>query len=95
MKLEQIESDESHRQALVNLYHACMNLILSPLRKAGIDGIPMSSGKGDIHGVHPILAAHASDYPEQLLVTCVKFLGCPKCKAQGDELGNASAELGF
>ena len=72
-----------------------MNLILSPLQKAGINGIRMSTGKGDIHRVHPIFAAHASDYPEQLLVTCVKFLGCPKCKAQNDGLGNPSAELEF
>ena len=72
-----------------------MNLILSPLQKAGINGICMSTGKGDIHRVHPIFAAHASDYPEQLLVTCVKFLGCPKCKAQNDGLGNPSAELEF
>ena len=94
-KLEQIESDESRRRALVNLYHASMNLILSPLQKARIDGICMSTGKGDIYRIHPIFAAHASDYPEQLLVTCVKFLGCPKCKAQRDGLGDASAELEF
>jgi len=72
-----------------------MNLILSPLQKAGINGIRTSTGKGDIHRIHPIFAVHASDYPEQLLVTCVKFLGCPKCKAQGDGLGDASAELEF
>ena len=72
-----------------------MNLILSPLQKAGINGIHMSTGKGDIHRVHPIFAAHASDYPEQLLVTCVKLLGCPKCKAQNDGLGDTSAELEF
>ena len=72
-----------------------MDLILSPLRNAGINGIRMSTGKGDIHRIHPIFAAHASDYPEQLLVTCVKFLGCPKCKAQRDGLGDTSMELEF
>ncbi|KAM6491662.1 hypothetical protein JOM56_012906 [Amanita muscaria] len=94
-KLEQITNVESRRRAIVNLYHACMNRILSPLQTAGVNGVNMSTGHGDIHRNHPILAAHASDYPEQLLVAGVKFLGCPKCKASGKDLGDTSAELEF
>lgn len=94
-KLEQITNVESRRRAVANLFHACMNQILSPLQKAGVNGVNMSTGHGDIHRVHPILGAHASDYPEQLLVAGVKFLGCPKCKAVGEGLGDTAAELEF
>jgi hypothetical protein len=41
--------------------------------------------------VHPILAAFVGDYPEQVLVTGVKYTECPKCTVSPKELGKKDA----
>ena len=94
-KLEHIHNMESRRRALINLYHTCLHRILSPLKDAGINGINMRTGRGAIHRVHPLFAVHASDYPEQVLVTCVKSGNCPKCKTEKDNLGDPTLDLEF
>ncbi|KAF8634713.1 hypothetical protein AX17_004123 [Amanita inopinata Kibby_2008] len=94
-KLEHLDSIASRRRALANLFHACMGYILHPLRKPGMYGVQMVSGDGIIRRVHPILAVHAADYPEQVLVTCTKTGECPKCLATNRELGDPTVELEY
>ena len=69
-----------------------MQMILQPLRKAGIHGLSMTSGDGLTRRTHPIFAAYVGDYPEQVLVTCVKSGDCVMCLQPRDELGDLGPE---
>ena len=90
-RLEHVTNKAARRRMLTNLYHACMRRMLSPLKGAGVNGILLRSGYGLAHRGHPILAAHASDYMEQQLVTGTKNGECPTCPVRHDELGDPDA----
>lgn len=87
-KLEHIDSIASRRRAVSNLYHACIGKVTQPLGPAGVNGVEMSLGNGDLHRCHPLLAGFISDYPEQLLGACCKNGTCPKCTVPPDHLGD-------
>ncbi|KAJ7239693.1 hypothetical protein C8J57DRAFT_1438986 [Mycena rebaudengoi] len=91
-KLDHITNKASRRCVLANLFHSCMSRILAPLKDAGVNGITVVSGDGVARRGHPILAAYVGDYPEQVLVTCVKTMECPQCPELAKELGNAPVE---
>ncbi|KAJ7117694.1 hypothetical protein C8R44DRAFT_832357 [Mycena epipterygia] len=91
-KLEHITVKASRRRILANLFHACMSKITEPLKDAGVDGMVVVSGDGIARRGHPILAAYVGDYPEQLLVTCIKNTECPQCPELAKELGTAPGE---
>ncbi|KAI0634264.1 hypothetical protein C8Q77DRAFT_1072903 [Trametes polyzona] len=86
--LEHIASYAARRRTLSNLYHACMRLVLAPLKDAGLSGIELTSGDGITRRGHPIFAMYIGDYPEQLLVTCCKNGTCPKCSIARDQVGS-------
>ncbi|KAJ7846962.1 hypothetical protein B0H14DRAFT_3454023 [Mycena olivaceomarginata] len=71
-RLGHIKNKAARRRTLANLFHACLSFITAPLRDAGVNGIPIASGDGKLPRGHPIVACYIGDYPEQLLVTCVK-----------------------
>ncbi|KAJ7919735.1 hypothetical protein B0H13DRAFT_1868316 [Mycena leptocephala] len=48
----------------------------------------MASGDGVVRRAHPIVACYIGDYPEQLLVTCVKTGWCPTCEVDHGSLGD-------
>ena len=75
---------------MANLYHFCMDLILSPITAYGETGVAMMSGDGIWRRCHPIYAVFIGDYPEQVLVTCTYNNRCPKCLVPYDELGSYS-----
>ncbi|THU87932.1 hypothetical protein K435DRAFT_576982, partial [Dendrothele bispora CBS 962.96] len=68
------------------LFHNAMRTILEPLIEAGRKGVEMTGGNGEVHRVHPILAAYIADYPEQCLVTLSKYGTCPKCQVEAVNL---------
>ncbi|KAJ7501282.1 hypothetical protein B0H11DRAFT_2373354 [Mycena galericulata] len=70
-KLEHITVKASRRRILANLFHACMSKIVEPLKTAGVDG----------------MVVYVGDYPDQLLVTCIKNMECPQCEESAKELG--------
>jgi Plavaka transposase len=78
-KLKHITNKAACQRTIANLFHSCMRRILSPLERAGVEGLLMSSGNGVTRHMHLILASFTGDYPEQLLVTGVKNGECPKC----------------
>ncbi|KAJ7753261.1 hypothetical protein B0H16DRAFT_1663010 [Mycena metata] len=75
-----IKNKAARRRTLGNLFHKCLSFITEPLREAGVAGISIASGDGIIRRGHPIVACYIGDYPEQLLVTCVKTGWCPTGK---------------
>ncbi|THH20297.1 hypothetical protein EUX98_g8611 [Antrodiella citrinella] len=87
-RLEHIKSKTGRRRAVANLFHACMEKILRPLKSPGEDGIKMTSGDGVVRHCHPIFAAHVGDYPEQVLVTGIKTGECPCCTVPAKKLGD-------
>src|ERR1700731_903045 len=87
-KLEHITNKAARHCTLINLFHTCMHHITKPLQHAGQFGHNMTSGDGTVHQGHPILANFIGDYPEQLLVTCIKSGECPKCPVPHEELGD-------
>ena len=90
-KLKHMRNKSARRRAVANLFHACTKFLLQPLEKAGLEGLHLTSGDGAVRDGHPILAAYAGDYPEQILVTCTKNGECPTCPAPRDEIGDPSA----
>ena len=86
-KLEGVANQAARRRSLANLFHACMDKILAPIRLYGERGLAMMSGDGTWRRCHPILAAYVGDYPEQALVTCTFQGRCPKCIVLCNQLG--------
>lgn len=89
-KLEHIDGVSSQCQAVSNLYHACVRKVAKPLEPAGVNGIEMALGNGNIHCCHPLLTCFISNYPEQLLGTCCKNGTCPKCTIPPNHLGDSA-----
>ncbi|KAJ7707002.1 hypothetical protein B0H14DRAFT_3099614 [Mycena olivaceomarginata] len=89
-RLKHIKNKSARRRILANIFHACMKYMLSPLKTAGVSGIPVTSGDGVTRRGHPIYATFVGDYPEQCLVTCTKTGDCPTCEAPRDNLGDGS-----
>ncbi|KAI0055664.1 hypothetical protein BV25DRAFT_1815283 [Artomyces pyxidatus] len=86
--LTHIKNRDTRRRAVANLFHACVEKILAPLKEAGLNGVPMASGDGVIRRCHPIFAAFVGDYPEQCLVAGCKNMECPQgCDLDRDDLG--------
>ena len=86
-RLLHIANKAARRRTQTNLFHACMNFILTPLKIAGIEGIEIIDGAGMVCRGHLILAAYIGDYPEQILVTGGFTGDCPECDCPNKELG--------
>jgi len=88
-KLNRSEMKElEHRSHVQRIFHESMKTVLEPLKKAGREGVLMTSSNGDVRQVHPIITCYVADYPEQCLVTCTKYGTCIKCQRSADDLQN-------
>jgi len=85
-KLKCFEKKASHRRALANLFHSCMEKVIAPIRSYRETGISMMSSNGTWYRCHPIYAIFIGDYPEQSLVTCTYSSRCPKCLVPSHQL---------
>ncbi|RDB30888.1 hypothetical protein Hypma_004899 [Hypsizygus marmoreus] len=79
-------TQQEHRARGQRLFHESMRIVLSPLIKAGKEGVEMTGGNGEVRRIHPILSCYVADYPEQCLVACSKNGTCPKCQTAAKEL---------
>ncbi|KAI0058289.1 hypothetical protein BV25DRAFT_1919489 [Artomyces pyxidatus] len=86
-RLDHIKSNKTRRKAVANLFHACMSRIMESVKAHAVNGVAMAGGDGVVRCCHPIFAVFVGDYPEQVLVGCVKSGQCPKCEVDPDDLG--------
>ncbi|THU97914.1 hypothetical protein K435DRAFT_886886 [Dendrothele bispora CBS 962.96] len=86
-KLEHIQNQAARRRAVANIFHSCMKHIVKPLEKAGTHGLHLTSGDGVTRRTHPLYAVYACDYPEQVLVACVKYGECADCEILAEKMG--------
>ncbi|KAG8724800.1 hypothetical protein FRC09_013986 [Ceratobasidium sp. 395] len=88
-----ITNPEERRQKKWEVYHAALNEILAPLRRASSTGIEMVCADGGVRRVYPIVAGHMADFKEQCLAACVRESRCPICEVpsniRGDGQGDA------
>jgi hypothetical protein len=87
-KLTSVTNRASQRRMVSNIFHACLRRLLSPIDRTGVDGVIMTDGDGIARRVHPILSVYIGDYPEQVMVTCVKTGECPKCNVARGDIGD-------
>jgi hypothetical protein len=87
-KLEWIANETVRQKKRWELYHASMVLILEPLKVAARDGVEIRCADGGVRRVHPIIAAHLGDWPEQCVVGLTCKTRCPICIAAFHERGS-------
>ncbi|KAL5512790.1 hypothetical protein ACEPAG_3056 [Sanghuangporus baumii] len=92
-RLQHVSSSAARRRMLQNLVHACMRFIFCDMGRYGGPGILMTDGNGVQRRCHPILAAVAIDYQEQVQVASIISGDCPKCMCQKHELGEVCEEV--
>ena len=51
-KLEHIDSPTKRREAVSNLYHACVHRVTEPLETAGVNGVDTGDKGPNTHWVH-------------------------------------------
>ncbi|KAH7097312.1 hypothetical protein BKA62DRAFT_586406, partial [Auriculariales sp. MPI-PUGE-AT-0066] len=94
---ESILSEVKARKLRAQLFHKCMAIICRSLFKPAKHGVPLADSHGRVRRCHPLLAAYVADYPEQCLVTCVRYgQACPRCNTLqpgfGDDTTGAPRE---
>ena len=86
-QLENVTNKAQCRRMINNLYYSCMHKNLEPLEVAGISGVNMSTGNGNVHQTHLIFTGFIGNYPEQILSSGSITGECPSCEAPRDKLG--------
>ncbi|KAJ7769505.1 hypothetical protein B0H16DRAFT_1661035 [Mycena metata] len=90
-RLGHIKNKVAQRRSLANLFHKCLSFITAPLKQAGVSRIRIANGDGIMRRGYPIVACYIGDYPEQLLVTCVKTGWCPAGDVDHNSLGDGDS----
>jgi hypothetical protein len=80
------------RKLRAQLFHKCMSVICASLFQPATDGEIMVDSEGVSRSCHPVLAAYAADYPEQCLITAVRYgRACPVCDILHDDFDKDEA----
>ena len=87
-KLEHISNLSARRRMLLNITHKCLGHILQPIKDIGLRGKAMASGDGVVRRCHPIFAANACDYLEQIATVGCKMGECASCTVHPQNLGD-------
>ncbi|KZV98597.1 hypothetical protein EXIGLDRAFT_595119, partial [Exidia glandulosa HHB12029] len=88
-------SEDRARKIRARLFHEAMRIICEPMFTPASDGVQLTDSEGVVRKCFPILAAYVADYPEQCLVTCLRYgQGCPNCETLVDDFdSNGCSDL--
>ncbi|KAI0069916.1 hypothetical protein K474DRAFT_1609646 [Panus rudis PR-1116 ss-1] len=86
--LEEINIKAKRRRVAANIFHLSLREILAPTKIPASNGEVMASGDGVCRRNHPILAAYACDYLDQVVVTGALYGDCPICDTPHNHLGD-------
>lgn len=82
-------SAEQARTLRARLFHKAMEIIVKPLFEAAQNGALLADARGQVRLCHPLLSPYVADYPEQCLVTCIRYgQTCPKCNITVERFGD-------
>lgn len=85
-KLDKTLSKAAARRVRSALFHMSMRIICQSLFEPAQNGVHFADSHGCVRSCHPILAAYVADYPEQCLVTCIRYgQTCPVCDCSKDD----------
>ncbi|QRV74481.1 hypothetical protein RhiJN_02495 [Ceratobasidium sp. AG-Ba] len=90
--LGNISNEQERSEAHWQLFHACMESILEPLKVLSRTGIDILCADGGVRRIFPILAAYIADYPEQATIACVRKSCCPVCWIPTDKRGHMALQ---
>ena len=90
-RLDHIDVKARRTLATHEVIHGCFQRILRSLNTAGFHGVMLAGGDGQVRRCFPILAGLVVDYPEQALLTGVKYGRCMTCKVNKNDLGSLLA----
>ncbi|KAI0076043.1 hypothetical protein K474DRAFT_1598667, partial [Panus rudis PR-1116 ss-1] len=86
--LKEITNQSKRRRVAANIFHISLREILAPTKIPASEGEVMASGDGLCRRNHPILAAYACDYLDQVVVTGALYGDCPICDTPHNHLGD-------
>ncbi|KAH9932168.1 hypothetical protein B0H21DRAFT_867145 [Amylocystis lapponica] len=79
------------------LMHAILELLLDDeFMYAYEHGTVMEFADGVMRRVFPRIFTYSADYPEKILLACIKYLGkcpCPRCKVEKDKISQLGTRL--
>jgi hypothetical protein len=75
----------SHADMSANLFHFCMDRVLTLLKEAGRSGMMMACADKFARHCFPILAAYVANNPPQCLIACCKTSRCFQCNIPTDK----------
>ena len=62
--------------------------MIEPFFQPARDGILLPGPDSQLRNCFPILSVYIADYPEQVLLTLIKYGSCPKCKVPSNVIAN-------
>jgi hypothetical protein len=71
-------------------FHQCVELVLEPLKAAGLESVKMADSLGNVRRCFPRLAAYLADYPEQGLINIARAGHSPTTIATNQDLGDTN-----
>jgi Plavaka transposase len=79
-----------HTSLQQRLFHQCLKVIVSSLKRAGDKGELFTDSLGNHRFCYPRVAAYLADYPEQVLINAAAPLNSPVTTAGFRDLGDAA-----
>jgi hypothetical protein len=85
---EKEASDPLYLEWKRSVFHQALRVMIEPLFQPAREGILLPGPDTLLRNCFPILSVYIADYPEQVLLTLIKYGSCPKCKVPSNIIAN-------